>query len=121
VTAERHHAYLAVKRFLKSIATLGEVELDLLADAAEALLLTRRGREDDATEAFVGAELVLNQLELTRRLDARAAAQIRTLLTACGPGGAAEERAGHRTRSPRVSPSHDADQRDHTHSRTQAG
>jgi hypothetical protein len=91
MTQGRHRSYLGVKRFLKSIARVGVEERDVLVDAAEALLLTRPGREDDAIETLIGAELVIHQLELTLRLDCGRAKELRALLSSCGPASESED------------------------------
>ena len=87
MTSTRYEAYTRVTAVL---AELREPELDdhereLLRDAAEGLLLTREGEEQERDKLLLDAWLVLSSLVRTGRWRYRAAEQMRRLLEACGP------------------------------------
>ena len=87
MTSLRYEAY---RRVLKVLDELDAPELDVderdvLADAAEGLLLTRDGQEHERDKILLDAWLVLSSLVRTGRWRYRAAEQMRRMLEACGP------------------------------------
>jgi hypothetical protein len=127
MTTKRYKAYLAAKRFLKSVVGLGKEERALLVDIAEGLLLVRPGEEHEASELTIAADLALNRLELMRQLDIERGQELRTLLLRCGPSRQ-PVKAVHRRPAFVASNGdasgiafNDADERTHTHRGPAAG
>jgi len=82
--------YEAYRRVIAVLDELDSPELDadereVLADAAEGLLLTREGEEHERDKILLDAWLVLSSLVRTGRWRYRAAEQMRRMLEACGP------------------------------------
>lgn len=99
MTSERYKSYLAATRLLKAAVELGDADRETLRDAAEGLLLTRGGREDDALALVVGAQVVLNQLMVRGVWDGEREELFFKTLMACGPRSI-RSRPAYATRSP---------------------
>jgi len=92
MTTLRYEAYrrvLTVLDELESPELEGE-EREVLADAAEGLLLTRDNEQHERDKLLLDAWLVLSSLVRTGRWRYRAAEQMRRMLEACGPERVAE-------------------------------
>ena len=87
MTSDRYEAYRRINLVLEELREpeLEDHERDLLRDAAEGLLLTREGEEQERDKLLLDAWLVLSSLVRTGRWRYRAAEQMRRMLEACGP------------------------------------
>jgi len=87
MTNTRYEAYRRVIAVLDELEVpeLEHDEREVLADAAEGLLLTREGEEHERDKLLLDAWLVLSSLVRTGRWRYRAAEQMRRMLESCGP------------------------------------
>ena len=87
MTNLRYEAYRRVMTVLDELESpeLEGDEHDVLADAAEGLLLTRDSEQHERDKLLLDAWLVLSSLVRTGRWRYRAAEQMRRMLEACGP------------------------------------
>jgi hypothetical protein len=87
MTGLRYESYRRVLAVLDELEApeLDQHEREVLRDAAEGLLLTRDGEENERDKILLDAWLVLSSLVRTGRWRYRAAEQMRRMLEACGP------------------------------------
>ena len=92
MTSPRYESYRRVLAVLDELDApeLEGDEREVLRDAAEGLLLTRDGEEQERDKILLDAWLVLSSLVRTGRWRYRAAEQMRRMLEACGPDRAPE-------------------------------
>ena len=88
MNGHRYRNYLFVLEVLES-DVFTDVERDLLADAAEGLLLTRLPGSDEIEELGIQVAAVLDELVASDRLRYGTAVELRARIAECGPAGAA--------------------------------
>ncbi|HZO58832.1 MAG TPA: hypothetical protein VFB51_03980 [Solirubrobacterales bacterium] len=87
MNGHRYHNYLFVLEVLES-NVFTDVEREILADAAEGLLLARLPNGDDVDEIGIQVSAVLDELVSTDRLRYATAVELRARIAECGPAGA---------------------------------
>jgi hypothetical protein len=90
MTRERYQAYCAVRESLDALG-LNEEERELLRQAAEDLLLARRGDPEPVEEARQRAAMALSILAASRRVSTGRADELWCLIADCGPEAPASE------------------------------
>jgi hypothetical protein len=88
MNGHRYRNYLFVLEVLES-DIFTSVERDLLADAAEGLLLTRRPGAEEFDEIGIQVSAVLDELVASDRLRYATAVELRARIAECGPAGEA--------------------------------
>ena len=88
MNGHRYRNYLFVLEVLES-DVFSNVERDILADAAEGLLLTRLPSTEEVDEIGMQVAAVLDELVATDRLRYATAVELRARIAECGPAGAA--------------------------------
>ena len=81
----RYRSYVHVTRLLRS-DLFGELDRDILQDAAEGMLLARSREEGETEELSTKASTVLAELVLLGRVNASTALEVQSSIHACGPG-----------------------------------
>jgi hypothetical protein len=84
----RYRSYLFVQEVLDS-SVFTDAERELLADAAEGLLLARGPGTEDVDEIGIHVSAVLDELVASDRLRYATAVELRARIAECGPAGAA--------------------------------
>jgi hypothetical protein len=87
LTRRRYRSYRYVTRLLQS-DLFGDLERDLLKDAAEGMLLARSARSDEVEEMRASASAVLAELVLIGRINASVALEVQACIHDCGPADA---------------------------------
>jgi hypothetical protein len=88
MNGHRYRNYLLVLEVLES-NVFSDVERELLADAAEGLLLTRLPSGEEIDEIGIQVSAVLDELVASDRLRYATAVELRARIADCGPAGAA--------------------------------
>ena len=88
MNGHRYRNYLFVLEVLES-DVFSQPERDVLADAAEGLLLTRLPSTEEVAEIAAQVSAVLDDLVTTDRLRYATAVELRARIAECGPAGAA--------------------------------
>ena len=87
MNGHRYRNYLFVLEVLES-NVFTDAEREILADAAEGLLLTRTATGEEVDEIGIKVSAVLDELVVTDRLRYATAVELRARITECGPMGA---------------------------------
>jgi hypothetical protein len=88
MNGHRYRNYLFVIEVLES-NVFTDVEREILADAAEGLLLARLPSGGEVDEISVQVSAVLDELVASDRLRYATAVELRARIAECGPAGAA--------------------------------
>jgi hypothetical protein len=88
VNDHRYRNYLFVLEVLES-NIFSDAEREILADAAEGLLLTRLPGSEEMDEIGAQVSAVLDELVVSDRLRYATAVELRARIAECGPAGAA--------------------------------